>query len=73
MRSPGGLAAPLPRSKTKRRHIHVPPPLATHPPGVARAVFLLADYIFQRKPTDTERPIWSVPKLVVWALPALPK
>jgi hypothetical protein len=30
-------------------------------------------YIFQRRAAETERPIWSVPKLVTCALPALPK
>lgn len=43
-------------------------------PCLASGVFLtVGAYIFQRKPTETERPIWSVPKLLTCALPASPK
>lgn len=43
-------------------------------PCLAGEVFLTGGtYIFQRKAAETERPTWTVPKLVNCALPALPK
>ena len=43
-------------------------------PCLSSEVFLTVEaYIFQRKAAETERPTWTVPKLVNCALPAVPK